>query len=221
GAVALRRLRIAPRTIERNQTCCESECFTNVVRDHHDRHLQITPERLDQAVHLRPCAWIERAERLIEQQHAWSPRQCLRDRKPLLHATGERARIFVAMLRKSDAFDQRFAFLDRPPPRGAEQPRRERTLLELVADQHVAEHGEMRKYRIALEHDASIGAGFGWKRLAIEQHCPLRGPLLAKDQPQEGALAGTGGANHRKKAAGGDLYVEALEHDLRTVFDPD
>ena len=36
---------------------------------------------------------------------------------------------------------------------------------ELVADQHVAKHGQMRKYRIALEYDAAIGAGLGRKRL--------------------------------------------------------
>jgi hypothetical protein len=79
----------------------------------------------------------------------------------------------------------------------------------------------MREHRIALEHDAAVGAGFGRKRLAVEQHYALRRPLLAEDQPQEGALAGAGGADHRKKAAGRDLEVDAFEHDLRTVFDPD
>jgi hypothetical protein len=103
----------------------------------------------------------------------------------------------------------------------AEQSRGERTLLELVTDEHVAEHGEMRKHRIALEYDAAVGAGLGGKRFAIEQHRALRRPLLAEDQPQEGALAGAGGTDHRQKSARRDLDVDALEHDLRTVFDPD
>src|SRR3984957_4123847 len=221
GAVALLRLRIAPRTVERDQPRGKSERFADVVCYHHDGHLQIAPEWFDQGVHLRRGTGIERAERLVEQQDARPARQRLRDRKPLLHAAGQRARIFVAMLREPNALDHGFAFFDRLPPGGAEQSRRQRALLEFVADQHVAEHGEMRKHRIALEHDAAVGAGFGWKRLAIEQHLSLRGPFLAEDQAQESALAGAGGSDHRKKGAGRDLYVDALQHDLRTVFDPD
>src|SRR6202035_1540682 len=82
-------------------------------------------------------------------------------------------------------------------------------------------HGEMRQRRIALEHDATVGAGLGRKRLAVEQHSTPRRPLLAADQAQEGPLAGARGAHHRNKAAGRDLDVDAFQHDLRTVFDPD
>src|SRR3979411_262757 len=112
------------------------------------------------------------------------------------------------MLGKPDALNQGFAVFDRLTPRRAEQPSGEGTLLEFVADQHVAEHGKMRKYRIALEYDAPVGAGFGRKRLALEQTRALRGPLLPQDQPQERALAGARRANHRKKAARRNLEID-------------
>ena len=54
----------------------------------------------DQRVHLRARAGIERAERLVEQQHPRLARQRLRDGEALLHAARERARILVAMRRR-------------------------------------------------------------------------------------------------------------------------
>jgi hypothetical protein len=79
----------------------------------------------------------------------------------------------------------------------------------------------MREHRIALEHDAAIGAAFGAHRLAVEQNLATARRFLAEDQAEEGALAGTRGADHRDEAALGDLKRDAFEHDLVAVFDPD
>ncbi len=100
-AVAARRLRVATRPVERDQPRPEAEGFLDVVGDHDDGHPELAPQRLDQRVHLRARAGIERAERLVEQQHARPPRQRLGDRQPLLHAARERARILVAMRRRA------------------------------------------------------------------------------------------------------------------------
>ena len=40
---------------------------------------------------------------------------------------------------------------------------------ELVGDEQVAEHGQVREHRVALEHDAAIGAGLVGQGLAVEQ----------------------------------------------------
>ena len=172
-------------------------------------------------MHLRAGAGIERAEGLVEQQHARLLRQRLRDRQPLLHAAGQRARIFVAVSAETNGVDQRAAPLHRLLARGAEQPRRERARRELIAEQHIAEHGQMREHRIALEHDAAVGPRLGRKRLAVEQHGALARPLLAEDQPQERALSRAGRTDDRQEGAGGDLEIDALEHDLVAVLDPD
>jgi hypothetical protein len=79
----------------------------------------------------------------------------------------------------------------------------------------------MREHRIALEHDAAIGAAFGAHRLTIKQNLAAARRLLAEDQAEETALAGTRRADHRDEAAFGDLERDAFEHDLVAVFDPD
>src|SRR3954453_4605216 len=125
------------------------------------------------------------------------------------------------MIRKADALVEGFCFFDGAVPCAAEQPRSKGALLELVTKQHVAEHGEMRKHRIALENNSAVGTGLRGKRFAVEQHRALRWAFLAQDQPQERALARAGRPDHRKETAGRDLDIDAFEHDLRTVLDPD
>ena len=97
--IAARRLRVDAVLVERDQPRAEREGLLDIVGDHDDGHAAVAPERHDQLVHLRARAGIERAERLVEQQHrgfraiAWAMREAL------LHAAGERARIFVAVRR--------------------------------------------------------------------------------------------------------------------------
>ena len=220
-AEALRRLRIPARPVERDQPRAQPERLLDVMRDHDDGHLQIAPQRLDQRMHLRAGAGIERAERLVEQQRAGPARQRLRDGETLLHAARQGAGILVAVQPEPDRLDHGAALVDRLAARNSGQPRHDRTLLEFVADQHVAEHGEMRKHRVALEHHAAIRPGLGGKRRAVEQHFALRRPFLAEDEPQERALARSGRTDHRQEAAALQFDVDALQHDLVAVLDPD
>src|SRR5579872_7451478 len=141
-------------------------------------------------MHLGACAGIECAEGFVEQKYARALGERLRDCQPLLHAARQGAGIFVAMRPEPHRLDQREALFDRLAPGPAKQARGEGALGEFVAEQDIAEHGEMRKHRVALEYDPSVGPRFGGKWLAVEQDAALRRPLLAEDQMQEGALAG-------------------------------
>ena len=149
------------------------------------------------------------------------PSDRLGDREALLHAAGERARVFVAMRRQADLLDQAVAFLDGGAAGGAGEAAEIGALGELEGDEHIAEHGQVREDRIALEDDAAVGAGLGREGLAVDQDAAARRPLLAEDQAQERALAGAGRADHRKERAVGDVEIDALEHDLVAIFDPD
>src|SRR5437879_5952235 len=93
------------------------------------------------------------------------------------------------MLAEAHGLDQLSAPLGGFASRCPEQPRCQWPLGELVTDQHIAEHREMRKHRIALEHDAAVRARLGGKRLAVEQDGPLRWAFLPKDQAKERAFA--------------------------------
>ena len=72
----------------------------------------------------------------------------------------------------------------------------------------------MRKDRVALEHHAALGIGFGGQRPALEPQFALAGPLLAEQQPQKGGLAAARGAHQRAELAFGDTQVQLFEHDL-------
>src|SRR5262249_43168336 len=137
-----------------------------------------------------------RAERLVEQQNARSPGECLRDGEALLHSPRKCARIFVAMGRKADAFEQMLAFSYRFTSRSPGELTKNFTGFEFIRDQHIAQDGKVWKHRIALKHDTAIGSGLRRQRSAIEQNGAAGRLLLPEDQAQEGALAGTGGADH-------------------------
>ena len=119
-----------------------------------------------------------------------------------------------------DLLDQAFALLDRRPARRAGQAREIAAAGELEGDQHVAQHGEMREHRIALEHDAAVRPRLVRHRHAIEQQRPARRPLLSEHHAQERALAAARRTDDRDEGAGRDLDIDPLQHDLVAVFDP-
>ena len=67
-------------------------------------------------------------------------------------------------------------------------------------DQHIAQHGQMREHRIALEHDAAIRPGLVRHRRAVEQQRPARRPLLSEHHAQECVLPQPEGPTIETKA---------------------
>src|SRR5712691_10454804 len=213
-SIAAGRLRIKPRAIECNKARAESEGFFDVVREHDHRHAQLAPQWADERVHLGARTGVERSERLVEQQNARPPGERLCNGEALLHSPGKRARIFIAMRRKADAFEQMLALCDGFTSRSAGELAKNFAGLEFIGDQHITQHGEVRKHRIALKHDTAIRSRLGRQQRAIKQNSAARRLLLPEDQAQERALAGAGRADHGKESARGNLKIDALEHDL-------
>src|SRR4051812_42213954 len=79
----------------------------------------------------------------------------------------------------------------------------------------------MRKYRITLKHDPTVGSAFGLEWNAVEQDLAARRRLLAQYHPQQAAFARTRWADNRHERAGLNVEVDAFEDDLVAIFDPD
>src|SRR5262245_56109325 len=110
--------------------------------------------------------------------------------------------MLVAMRAEADLLDELFALRDRGAAPGAGQPAEPAAAGELEADQHIAEHGQMREYRVALKDDAAIGAGLVGEGLAVEEDGAAGRPLLAEDEAEEGALARAGRPDHGDEGVG-------------------
>src|SRR5688572_99918 len=106
-------------------------------------------------------------------------------------------------------------------PGAAEQLAEQRRLIAFEPEDDVLQRGQVREYRIALEHYAAVGMAFGRQGRAVEQDFTARGPFLAEHESQESALARARRPHHRNEFALGDVEVHALEDDLVPVFDPD
>ena len=70
----------------------EEDRLADVVRDEHDRLAALAPEPEQKQVHLVARERVERAERLVHQQHVRVLRQRADDRRALLHPARELAR---------------------------------------------------------------------------------------------------------------------------------
>jgi hypothetical protein len=149
------------------------------VRDHEDGHAGLLPESQQEIVHVAADAGIERAERLVEEEHARLLQERLRDRKPLLHATGELRRVFFARGPEADVFQRRLHFVAELLPLRAEDATENARALDLQRQDEVLADGQVREDRVALEDDAAVGRRPWRKRIAGDLDRARRRPLLA------------------------------------------
>ena len=78
----------------------------------------------------------------------------------------------------------------------------------------------MGKYRIPLEDDAAVLAGFMRNRHIVEQQFAAARRLGAEQQLQERGLAAAGGADDGDELAIVDLDVDALQHHVVVILFP-
>lgn len=89
GAIGLRRLGIDAHLVEHQQSRAEMESLRQIVGHHEDRQPGLAPELEQQRVHVLAYAGVQRAEGLVEQQHARPGDERLGDGQALLHAARE------------------------------------------------------------------------------------------------------------------------------------
>ncbi len=134
---------------------------------------------------------VERAERLIEQQHPWFYRQRARQGDALALAAGELVRVAVRLPVELHQFQQ---FAHPAPDLGVGRAFAARPHAQAEGD--VFEYGHMAEQRVVLEHKADaapLHLGIGGV-LAIEQDLPAVRKLQACNHPQERGLARAGRA---------------------------
>ena len=161
------------------------------------------PDALQFAVHALAGESIERAERLIHQQHFRIAREAAHDRRALLHPAAELVRIFV--LETGESGDRQI-FAHRA------FARRAIAAADLQGEDDVLPHGHPRQQRRVLEHDAD-GAGRAGDRLVSERHLARVGRVEAGEQPQHRALAAARRADDGDELAVPHRQVHVVERD--------
>ena len=182
--------------------------------DHHDRAAAVRCDDREQLVlQARAGQRVERAERLVHQQHLRLHRQRAGDADALLHAAGDLARALVRRRRQADQRERR---VGARLQLGAALGRAEHAL---DAEVDVLEAGQPRQQRMVLEHDGALRAGPGDLAVGAQQHA-VRRPGQPGDQVQQGRLAAARVADQRDELALRDAQVDVaqrLEAALRRL----
>ena len=181
--------------VEDGQAVAHRERLVLVVGDvdEGDPDLALDPLELD--LHLLAQLQVERAERLVEQQHARAVDDRAGERDALALAAGELRRLALADAAAAAPSPAPPARLSRRSPRP--------TLLDLEAVGDVVEHGHVREQRVVLEDRVDVALERRPPRDvdAAELDAPAVGQLEAGDQPQRRRLARAGRPEHREELA--------------------
>jgi hypothetical protein len=176
----------------------EQDGLVDVVRDERDRAAVTLPELRQEALRAGARERVERAERLVHEQHPRVVGERTGDRDALLHASGQLLGEGVGEAGQAHLLDQRARLVAALAAPDA---------LELRAELDVAAHGHPRIERVGLEHHAAVGAR-PVDRMPVDQH--VAGARL--DEPrhdvQERRLAAP-----RRTDEAGEMGVGNLERD--------
>ena len=211
---------VAP-PLESDDARAKAESLGQIMGDHDNGQRAFVPQLFDQHMDVCANARVERAKRLVEQQHLWLGNQRLRQRQALLHAARQLRGIFLFGTRQADGI-QHFARFRLGKAAGvAKQPAKKPARLEFQPQHDIAEHGEMRKHRIALEHDAAVWPGFQRDRHALHLDGAARRTLLRQQHFEKGGLAAARWSDQRHESPRRDLQVDAFQHHPVVIFLPD
>ncbi|MCY1238058.1 hypothetical protein D9M72_507760 [compost metagenome] len=157
--------------------------------DENGRHILIPPDPCQFLLHADLCHGVERAERLVEQQDFGLDRQRTSNADALRHAAGELPGIGAFKLLQADELD----IASCPVPRlAAREP------LRLQPEADIVEHRQPRQQPRLLEDHRAVGAD-AFRQLAVDQHLSGIRILEPCQNPQQGRLAGTAGADDRER----------------------
>ena len=177
-----------------------------VVRDEHGRHVDLVVEATQPGAQLLAHGGVERAEGLVEQQHARLDRERAGERHALALAARELGGIAVREAVEVHELQQLVhARLD--------------LLLGPLADRepegHVLRHGHVLEGRVVLEDEADVAAlrRLLGRVLAGDVDPAAVGRLEPGDHPQQRGLAAAAGAEQGREGAVADLERHVVERD--------
>ena len=177
-----------------------------VVRDEDRRHVHLVVQAPQPGPQVLADACVERAERLVEQEHLGLDRKRSRESHALALSARQLRGVVVGPAGDLDEVEQLVhAFADLGP----------RPLPDLQPEGDVLANGHVLERRVVLEDEADAAL---LRRLARDVHAvELYGSglrlLEPGDDAQERRLAAAAGAEQRRQGAGGDLDRSIVERD--------
>ncbi len=183
-----------------------------VVGDEHERDADGVLDRLELDLHLLAELEVERAERLVEQQHSGLVDQRPGERDALTLPAAQLVRATFAELAEADDVEH---LTGATTTLGPTDTFHLEPVLDVLADGHVGEQ------RVVLEHrvDVAVVGGDVGDVLAGEQDRPRRRLLEPGDHPQHRRLAGAGRAEQREELAGSDRQRDTVDgHDVAELL---
>ena len=174
--------------------------FGLIVRDVDHGDADLAVDALDLDLHLLAQVLVERAERLVEQQHVGIEHEAARQRHALLLAAGQFARIAVGECGRGRR--------DRASCRRGRRTRRAGRRRILQREHDVLRRRHVRKQRVVLEHHADValvGLARAPDRVPSSSIAPLGRTLEAGDHHQRRGLAGAARAEEGDELAALDV----------------
>ena len=177
-----------------------------VVRDQDGRDVDLVVQPAQPLAQLGAHLGVERAERLVEQQHLRLDRERAGERHALALAAGELVGVALLVAGEPDDLEQLVDARGDP-------------VLRLLADLHperdVVAHGHVLERGVVLEHEADpapLRRHPGGVVAADHDRAGVR-LLQPRDDAQQRGLAGAARAQQRRERAVGDLERHAVERD--------
>ena len=190
--------------VEHRDPGAHRQRLTLVVGDEHERDADGVLDRLELDLHLLAELEVERAERLVEQQHAGLVDQRPGERDALTLPAAQLIRATFAELAEADDVEHLAGATTTLGPTDAFHLE---PVLDVLTDGHVGEQ------RVVLEHrvDVAVVRRDVGHVLAGEQDRTRRRLLEAGDHPQHRRLAGAGRAEQREELAGLDRQRDTVD----------
>ena len=176
-----------------------------VVRHEHGGDPEVLQQAAEFDLHRLAQVPVERAERFVEQENVRLDRQGAGQGDALLLA---------ARKRRHGAIPERPHLHEIERPRDLRRDRVPGQAPALQAEADVARDRQMREQRVVLEDDADVALMRRRARHvdARDRHLALVGRRQARDQPQQGRLAASRGAEQRHQGARRHGEVDRIEN---------
>ena len=178
------------------------------MRDEDAGDVQLVVQPAQPAAQLLAHLGVERAERLVQQQHLRLDRQRAGQRDALALAAGELVRIAVGEPVELHQLQQ----LEHLAP-DLLGGRPLRAPLHPQAEGDVLEHRHVPEQRVVLEHEADLALAHVavGRVLAVEQHAAAVGRLQAGDDAQQRGLAAARRPQQRHQLARGERQADIVQ----------
>jgi hypothetical protein len=170
--------------------------------------LDLVVQPAQPAAQLAAHLGVERAERLVEEQHLGLDRERAGERDALALAAGKLVRIAVGEPVELHQLQQRMDLVANGGLRGTL-----RTRAHAQAERHVLEDRHVAEERVVLEHEAHRAFLYALVGgvLAVEEDAAAVGDLESRDHAQQRGLARARGAEERHQLARLDVERDAVE----------